>query len=134
MDLIKPLGLRQTIKEPTRLSLHKNSCLDLFITNSNSINNPKVIDINLSDHLLITCSRINVKKIKTKCQFIGRSYRNYDVDIFQHDMIAANWEIFDNCQTVTGKWEILEKIIRDKMYTMCPLKAFKIKQEKEPWI
>ena len=134
LDLIKPLGLRQIIKDPTRLSPQKNSCIDLLITNSNFIQNAGVCDINLSDHLLILYSRQNIKIKKTKCNFIGRSYRNYDVAAFQRNLVNANWEDFNNSQTTTGKWEIMEKIIRETIDPICPLKSFKIKQEKEPWI
>ena len=134
LDLIKPLGLRQTIREPTRLANNRNSCLDLFITNADNSLNARVVNINLSDHLLILCSKQHIKIPKVKCNFIGRSYRNYDADVFKHNIIEANWENFDNNDTVTGKWEILEEIIRSNIDNMCPLKSFKIKQEKEPWI
>ena len=134
LDLIKPLGLRQLIRNATRPSLHRDSCIDLIITNADSIEMAGVIDISLSDHLLVHCNRKLAKFTKTKCNFMGRSYRNYNKNDFQQNIREANWEEFDNCRTVTNKWEIFENIIRENINKMCPIKNFKIKQKKEPWI
>ena len=134
IDLIKPLGLRCLIKETTRPSTNRNSCIDQIITNSDTINMSGVIDINLSDHLLIHCNRKKMKLPKTKCNFIGRSYRNYTIEEFQRTIRDANWEPFENSITVTEKWDVFENIIKDNIDRMCPLKHFKINQKKEPWI
>ena len=50
-------------------------------------------------------------KTKKKCEFIGRSYRNYNREIVQQSLIDENWTEFEN-----------------------GVKSFKFKQEKEPWI
>ena len=134
LDMIKSLGLRQLIKEPTRVTINSSSCIDLFITNSDTISNVGVDDINISDHLLILCTRKKIKLPKKRCDFIGRSYRNYDVDILKGKLIDGNWNEYDNIQTVTGKWNFVESTIRIIIDDMCPMKSFKIKQKKEPWI
>ena len=130
VDLIKPLGLRQLIRDSTRPSLHRDSCLDLIITNSDAIDKAGVVDVNISDHLLVHCTRKQLKLSRVMCNFIGRSYRNYNAETFQRNIREANWEEYDNSRTVTGKWKILENIIRDNIDIMCPLKTFKIKQKK----
>ena len=134
IDFIKPLGLRQLIKNTTRPSLDRESCIDLIITNSDSIEMAGVLNVNLSDHLLVHCSRRQIKLPKIKCSFTGRSYRNYNREVFKKNVQDSNWEKFDNSQTVTSKWEVLEDIIRENIDKMCPLKDFKTKQKKEPWI
>ena len=53
LELIKPLGLRQLIKEPTRPTIHKCSCLDSIITNCDNICKSGVINMNINDHLPI---------------------------------------------------------------------------------
>ena len=58
VDFIKPLGLCQLIKKPTRFSATKNSILDICITNSNFIKKYGVCDVNLSDHQMILVSRL----------------------------------------------------------------------------
>ena len=134
LELIKPLGLRQLIKEPTRPTLNRSSCLDLFITNCDNISKSGVCDINISDHIPILLTRKRVKLPKKKCNFLGRSYRNYNKDLFQQNIINADWSDFNNSPTVTSKWNCLLTIIRECIDAMCPLKFFKIKQIKEPWI
>ena len=134
IDFFKPLGLRQLIKNPTRPSLGKESCIDLIITNADSIEMAGVIDVSLSDHLLVHCSRRQSRLPKIKCSFLGRSYRNYNKEVFQQNIRQSNWETFGNSHTVASKWDLFEGIIRENIDEMCPLKDFKTKQKKEPWI
>ena len=134
IELIKPLGLRQLIKSPTRLTVERNSCLDLFITNCDNISKVGVCGINISDHLPILLTRRRIKISKGRCTFTGRSYRNYNKNNFQQNIHDAEWNAFNSDNTVTGKWNCLLEIIRKNIDKMCPLKVFKIKKEKEPWI
>ena len=134
LDLIKPLGLRQIIKEPTRLTCERSSCLDLIITNCDNISKAGVCDIDISDHLPILLTRKKLKKGKKKCIFTGHSYRKYNREIFQNNVRESNWNAFNNGISVTQKWNSLLDIIRTNIDEMCPLKCFKIKQEKEPWL
>ena len=130
LDLIKPLGLRQIIKKATRPTNNNSSCIDLILTNSDMIENVGVMDISLSDHLPILCTRKHYKIPKVKCDFIGRSYRNYDAGLFQQYIREANWEKFENSFSVSEKWENFEKILKENIERMCPLKKFKIKLKK----
>ena len=57
LDMIKQYGLRQHIKEPTRYSPDRNSCIDLIITYSNIISKSGVANVNLSDHELVLLTR-----------------------------------------------------------------------------
>ena len=61
ISLIKPYGLNQIIKDPTRYSKSKNSLLDVFITNSNDIQISGVCDINISDHQMILLPKKRLK-------------------------------------------------------------------------
>ena len=134
ISLIKPYGLTQLIKQPTRFSRDKNSILDVFITNFNSISNVGVCDINISDHQMILLTRKKIKSIHKKCTFIGRSYRNYKKNEFQTSLRNADWEMFENSNSVSNKWDILIELINTFMGKKCPMKCYKVKQEKELWI
>ena len=134
LELMKPLDLRQLIKEPTRPTIHKSSCLDLIFTNCDNICKAGVINMNISDHLPILLTRKNIKIAKPKCTFTGRSYRIYNKDNFQRKIREADWLDFDNSDSVAKKWDCLIDIVKRIIDEMCPLKLFKIKQEKEPWI
>ena len=134
MNAIKPQGLCQLIRHPTRYSNTKNSILDLCITNSDFIKRSGVCDINLSDHQMILITRKKAKITKSKCSFVGRSYRNYVKNNFQDSIIDADWTNYNNERTVSGKWSQFVKIVRNIIDVTCPLKSFNIKQVKEPWI
>ena len=73
ISTLKQLGLRQIIKEPTRYSRDKDSCLDLFVTNSDIIASSGVCNVNISDHQMILLTRKKAKFLKLKCDFNGRS-------------------------------------------------------------
>ena len=71
---------------------------------------------------------------KKKCDFTGRSYRNYNKENFQVNLQNQSWEDFDNATSVTEKWKIILDKITLEIDRVCPLRNFKIKQEKEIWI
>ena len=134
IELTKPIGLRQLIKQPTRYSNARDSILDICFTNCDFIQKSGVCDINISDHQMILLTRKKKLKQKNKCTFTGRSYRNYSKNEFQDRVINADWYNFRKETTVEGKWKKLIAIIEDSINVSCPLKNFKIKQVKEPWI
>ena len=67
------MGLRQLIKDPNQVTLNSSSCIDLCITNLDTISNVGEDDVNISDHLLILCTREKNKKTRKRCDFKGRS-------------------------------------------------------------
>ena len=127
--MTKQLGLRQLISETIR-----DSCLDLFYTNSDIIAKAGVSDVNISDHQMIILTRKKAKVIKQKCEFTGRSYRNYNKDNFQDRIKNTNWEFLENEPDVNIQWQLFEENISTILDEMCPQKTFRIKQVKQPWI
>ena len=134
INTLKQLGLRQLIKEPTRYSFNKNSCLDLFFTNSDIIARSGVGNINISDHQMILLTRKKAKFSKVKCDFVGRSYRNYNIDLFQDRIKNSDWTFLQTTDNPEDQWENWLNIITREIDIMCPTKTFRIKQIKQPWI
>ena len=134
INLMKQLGLRQLIKEPTRYSPNKDSCLDLFFTNSDIIAKSGVCNINISDHQMILLTRKKAKFLKQKCNFRGRSYRNYNRDVFQEQIRRSDWTFLNTITDSQDQWDKWLAIIKGELDEMCPIKTFKIKQIKQPWI
>ena len=130
LDMIKQLGLRQLIKEPTHYSAIRDTCINLFITNSKIISHYGVSNVSLSDHqmILLTLKKLKIKK--KKCDFTGRSYRNYNIDNFQSNLQNHSWEGFDNARTVTEKWKILINKITYEIDQVCPLRNFKLSKKR----
>ena len=92
VNTMKQVGLRHLIKEPTRYSHNKNSCLDLFFTNSNIIAKSDVCNLNISDHQMTILTRKKIKLLKEKCNFLERSYRNYNKELFQNEIKQLDWK------------------------------------------
>ena len=129
---MKQYSLRQIIKDFTRYSVNKKTRIDSCFTNSNVIAKTGLDDINLSDHQMILITRKKLNVAKKKCTFEGRSYRNYSK--YQNIIPDSNWDKYENVNEINAKWDFLLNIFRSAIDNMCPLKSFKIKQEKELWI
>ena len=83
-SMMEQLGFVQLIKNPTRFGQTRNSLLDVIFTNSSFkyVSGSGTCDVNLCDHQMIFCTRKKVKTQKTNINFMGRSYRNYNEDLF----------------------------------------------------
>ena len=134
LNSTKQFGLLQLIEEPTSYSQIKDSCLDIVFTNSDIIANSGVCNLNISDHQMILLSRKKAKFEKQKCEFIGRSYRNYNKEIFQEHIRNANWDFLYNELPIDDQWFYFEKNISNIIDIMCPKKTFRINQIKQLWI
>ena len=62
------------------------------------------VDCNISDHSMILFTRKRMSKIKRKCTFTGRRYRNYDKNIFQNNIQNSDWSNFDKATSAEVKW------------------------------
>ena len=83
-ELCVSFSLKQIIRSPTRITSNSISLIDHILTNaSNMISGSGVIDIGISDHQLIYCTR---KMIRSKYDIHKnikcRSFKNYDATNF----------------------------------------------------
>ena len=117
-----------------REGIMSETCIDNIFTNSGEILEQKIYDWNVSDHLVIAVKRKRAKIKSSKVSFTGRSYKNYDKEIFQELMINENWEQFYAETEPAACWDILESKIRGHLDRICPQKEFKVKEVKDPWI
>ena len=128
------IGLDKYIQFPTHYSNNKNSCIDQILSNSNFIESGGVENLNISDHQMVFIIRKKVKKVKDKITFKGRSYRNYDHNLFQNQLRNHDWgQLFEE-KCPNKIWTILIDTIHYYINLQCPLKEFKINKIKEPWI
>ena len=88
----------------------------------------------LSDHEMIYVTYKKMTKPKVKSTFIGRSYVNFDEQVFQENLLNCEWQTFDNEDDVDNAWEIMLNNIRRVMDNMCPLRTFHIRKMKEEWV
>ena len=133
-ERLKSMGIKQLIKQHTRLTDNTQTTIDLIFTNSEHIENSGVININISDHLATFVTRKKRKETKKKVSFEGRSYRHYVVEGFQEELLGKDWVDFYNCVDPNKCWDILYREIISTLDTYCPLRKFHVKEVSQPWI
>ena len=126
-------ALKQFIKEPTLIS-HNGSLIDLILSDSEYINHTGVLDIDISDHLpfFLLCKKENIKS--SRCDFCGRSYRNYDKLIMEDRLLNYSWIEFYNMNDVNQCWQLVLSRVLEILDDMCPKKRFSFDKEKQPWL
>ena len=110
-------SLKQIITDVTRYS-NLNSCIDLIFTDCLSISDYGTLDVNLSDHEMIFLTRKHVSKPKVSSSFMGRSYLNYDKNLFTTSLKTKDWEPFYNSVNPNIAWAIMEQIIKTEIDIM----------------
>ena len=126
-------GLKQYIEGVTRYS-NNNSSIDLLFTNMINNFSVNILDLNISDHQFIHLNRAHVPKEKSKLEFIGRSYKNYNQVVFQNNLLEKDRNALYNNNDVNQAWNIMLTNIMSTIDRMCPLKNYKVAKAKEPWV
>ena len=135
----RALGLNQLVKSHTRIAFNNgvntSTKLDLIFSNSDCIAEVKTLNYNISDHLAVAVVRKKkYKRIDKKINFEGRSYKNYNRVNFQNTLSNSDWARFYRETDPTILWDIMEKKILEQANNFCPIRSFKVKEIREPWI
>jgi len=127
--------LKEIIQEPTRVTSTTSSLLDHIITNTSwKISQQGVIDVGLSDHQLIFCTR---KILRTKAnmhnQIRVRSLKNYTPDLYIEELkniTFPDYSIFSDVNVAYS--DLVDKILKvvDKV---APFKDLRIKNNTQDW-
>ena len=104
------------------------------MSNSNFIEKSGIGNYNISDHQMVYVIRKKSKPVNEKINFKGRSYRNYEAQVFQNKLQQHNWINLLNETCPNKIWEELIETIKMYIDQQCPLKEFRIRKVKEPWI
>ena len=131
-------GLSPQIKKSTRHSFRegksKETLIDQIFTNSTLIVESKTLNMNVSDHLAVYVRRKKLRIPHKKVSFKGRSYRNFVKEDFQEGLININWAEYYKATNPNTCWQIMENAIRTALDESCPLKSFKVREIREPWV
>ena len=103
-------------------------------TNSTHVLKSGVLDLNISDHQAIFLTRKHIPKNKCKASFTGRSYIDFDEQLFCEHLIDHNWNHLYMLDDVNIAWDYFIDIVFETIDELCPLKILKIKNLKDPWI
>ena len=134
-ELCQTFSLKEIIQEPTRVTSSTSSLLDHILTNSGwKISQKGVIDVGLSDHQLIYCTRkISRTKTNRHNQIRVRSIKNYTQEILIEELKKINfpdYNIFSNINIAYK--DLVEKIliVVDKI---APCKVLRVKNNTQDW-
>ena len=89
---------------------------------------------NISDHLLVGITFVDHYYVSKRVQFTGRTYRKYNTDLFKACMRNADWGPYDECDSVNARWEFILHLLHRELDIMCPVKVFKVQQDRAPQI
>ena len=86
-------SLEQLIKSPTRITESSETTIDLILVNNNHcIVDSGVVQCTISDHSLVYCTlKVGVSRAVPRI-IEHRSYKNYDKDVFIHDLNEIHWD------------------------------------------
>ena len=105
--------MTEIIKEPTRITCSTSTLLDHILTNSSEkVSQKGVIDVGISDHQLIYCTR-KIKRIKHNMhnQIQVQSLKKYSAEIFTNALKTVqflNYNIISNVNVAYS--DLLNKI------------------------
>ena len=83
---------------------------------------------------MISITRKHLTKPPISNSFTGRSYKNYNKEIFQNFLVTHDWNPYFAARDPSIAWSILQRTISNIIDNMCPQKQFNIKKMRDPWI
>ena len=128
-------SLEQKICTTTRNTKTSSTLIDLAFTNMKFIKEAGTLDSFLSDHQPIFLLK-KKKRNSEKCEqlFEGRSYRNYDKQKLGENISSQNWSFFYDARNPEEAWEEMLRIITQEANKQCPVRQFRIKNDKPCWL
>lgn len=129
-SLEKQFGLLQVINEPTRVTLQKDTLIDLCLTNMKNISCSGAIHYFLSDHFPIFVIKKKQKIENKSCTFTGRSYANYSVEALEKQLRSLNWNDLCHEDNPNYLWDIIVTKLTKIADLLCPVTTFHITKQR----
>ena len=108
-------GLKQLLEVPTRVTCSSSTIIDHILASfPDRVSQQGVIDVGLSDHQIIYCTR-KISRIKrgTHKQIRYRSLKNYSADIYEEALVRVdfpNYRNFENIKDASSNF--IQKLVR----------------------
>ena len=128
-------GLNQIIQEPTRTTCSTSSLIDHILTNcTDKISQSGVVNIGLSDHQLIFCTRKTMKtKFNMHKQIKFRSFKNYSKEIFQNALQQTPFPNYENFSNINLAYsDFMDKLML-VVNKIAPIKEARVKCNSQEW-
>ena len=134
-ELCQTFSLKEIIQEPTRITSTTSFLLDHILTNAGwKISQKGVIDVGLSDHQLIYCTR---KIIRTKAnmhnQIRVRSLKKYTPELLIKELKKINFPNYNIFSNVNIAYLDLAENILSVVDKIASFKDLRIKNNTQDW-
>ena len=128
-------GLTQILRQPTRITCNSSSLIDHILTNAqNKISQSGIIDLGISDHQLIYCTRKVTRNNSGKTKFIKlRSMKNYNKEDFVSKLNSINYPDYETFGDVNKGYANFIMHLRNTIDKCAPLKEVKVKNNSQEW-
>ena len=128
-------GLSQLVKEPTRVTEHTKTAIDLvFVNNLHRIVSHGVQDFAASDHSVVfAVKKAGVCKAHAEIREV-RSFKRYNKEKFRSEVAGIPWSVvesFDDLNDAVSAWNTL---FIDVANRHAPIKKLRTKCAIKPWI
>ena len=134
-ELCQTFSLKEIIQEPARVTSTTSSLHNHILTNAGwKISQKGVINVGLSDHQLIYCTR---KILRTKFnmhnQIRVRSLKNYTPELFREELTKINFPDYNIFSNVNIAYLDLVEIILSVVDKIAPFKDLRVKNNTQDW-
>eukprot|EP00112_Aurelia_sp_Birch-Aquarium-sp1_P010550 Seg2249.2 transcript_id=Seg2249.2/GoldUCD/mRNA.D3Y31 product=Fibropellin-1 protein_id=Seg2249.2/GoldUCD/D3Y31 len=133
--VLKRAGVKNVIKEPTRIAEATETLIDLIITSTVSkVVKAGSIELSISDHKLVYCVT-NLQQTRKKPLIkYSRNYKNMDINGFREALETTPWwvsSVFEETDDVLNAWELLYNNVVDEYIKV---RKAKVRKDSLPWI
>ena len=123
-------GLKQLIEFPTRVTCSSSTIIDhILATFSNRVSQQGVIDVELSDHQIIYCTR-RIKR-GTHKQIRYLSLKNYSADIYEEALGRVDFLNYHNFESINDAYSNFIQKVMGVIDLVAPIKSRRIKQNSQ---
>ena len=128
-------GLSELIDCPTRITSNTSTLIDhILINTQGNISQSGVIDITISNHSLMYCTRkIPKAKDNRHKEITFRSLKNYLVDLCKRTLEAVSFPNYENFDNPDIAYSDLTTRLNCVMNTAVPFKTVRIKNNAGEW-
>ena len=135
LDICETYQYSQLIDQPTRITKHTSSIIDLFLTNNPLyFSDIGVSDIGISDHCLVYAVRkICTPKSNPKI-ILSRCFKNFFPDNFRRDLSMVPWHLIELEDNPDIAWDMWQQMFLGIADYHAPQKKRRVRGISSPWI
>ena len=135
LELCELYNLSQVINEPTRVTQHSETLLDLCLTTTpEKISCSGVIRSGKSDHdIVFMVRKLNSFRIKRHRTIQKRCLKHFKRELFIKDLENIPWEDIKNANP-NREWENWKALFLSIVDKHAPLKKRRVRNKRSPWL